>query len=469
MRKRLIWPPFLSLCLVVCVLFAGEIRAAGEQYLISAITRVAKLAIPAVVHIDVVHRESYPNPWLPFKNDPFFRFFFDIPNMPDRIEKVMKGIGTGFLIDEKGHVITNYHVVAGATEIEVLMADGKRFQALLVGTEPRTDLALLRIKKVQGLPYLKFGDSDKVEVGEWVVAIGHPRGLDHTVTQGIISAKHRTGILNPNSYQDFLQTDAAINPGNSGGPLLNLRGEVVGINSAIVSQSGGYEGIGFAIPSNIASYVAKQLISNGKVQRGWLGVVTQDLSPILAEKLGLKELYGALITDVEKDSPADKGGLKSGDVILSFGGKKVKDGADLMNLVGLCQPGRQVEVLVWRDGRQQIHKVELISDEEGAYGCKVILRSKLGADLRPLKPQERSRMGIPEDMGLAICYLEAQGPLGKAGLEEGDVILEINGATVKNPTEVARLLAQGQRGGMATILAVDHRTGKKGYVQVKVY
>jgi len=172
---------------------------------------------------------------------------------------------------------------------------------------------------------------------------------------------------------------------------------------------------------------------------------------------------------VEKDSPADKGGLKSGDVILSFGGKKVKDGADLMNLVGLCQPGRQVEVLVWRDGRQQIHKVELISDEEGAYGCKVILRSKLGADLRPLKPQERSRMGIPEDMGLAICYLEAQGPLGKAGLEEGDVILEINGATVKNPTEVARLLAQGQRGGMATILAVDHRTGKKGYVQVKVY
>jgi len=286
MRKRLIWPPFLSLCLVVCVLFAGEIRAAGEQYLISAITRVAKLAIPAVVHIDVVHRESYPNPWLPFKNDPFFRFFFDIPNMPDRIEKVMKGIGTGFLIDEKGHVITNYHVVAGATEIEVLMADGKRFQALLVGTEPRTDLALLRIKKVQGLPYLKFGDSDKVEVGEWVVAIGHPRGLDHTVTQGIISAKHRTGILNPNSYQDFLQTDAAINPGNSGGPLLNLRGEVVGINSAIVSQSGGYEGIGFAIPSNIASYVAKQLISNGKVQRGWLGVVTQDLSPILAENWG---------------------------------------------------------------------------------------------------------------------------------------------------------------------------------------
>jgi len=450
-------------------LFAGEIRAAGEQDLISAITRVAKLAIPAVVHIDVVHRESYPNPWLPFKNDPFFRFFFDIPNMPDRIEKVMKGIGTGFLIDEKGHVITNYHVVAGATEIEVLMADGKRFQALLVGTEPRTDLALLRIKKVQGLPYLKFGDSDKVEVGEWVVAIGHPRGLDHTVTQGIISAKHRTGILNPNSYQDFLQTDAAINPGNSGGPLLNLRGEVVGINSAIVSQSGGYEGIGFAIPSNIASYVAKQLISNGKVQRGWLGVVTQDLSPILAEKLGLKELYGALITDVEKDSPADKGGLKSGDVILSFGGKKVKDGADLMNLVGLCQPGRQVEVLVWRDGRQQIHKVELIFDEEGAYGCKVILRNKLGADLRPLKPQERSRMGIPEDMGLAICYLEAQGPLGKAGLEEGDVILEINGTTVKNPTEVARLLAQGQRGGMATILAVDHRTGKKGYVQVKVY
>jgi len=469
MRKRLIWPPFLSLCLVVCVLFAGEIRAAGEQDLISAITRVAKLAIPAVVHIDVVHRESYPNPWLPFKNDPFFRFFFDIPNMPDRIEKVMKGIGTGFLIDEKGHVITNYHVVAGATEIEVLMADGKRFQALLVGTEPRTDLALLRIKKVQGLPYLKFGDSDKVEVGEWVVAIGHPRGLDHTVTQGIISAKHRTGILNPNSYQDFLQTDAAINPGNSGGPLLNLRGEVVGINSAIVSQSGGYEGIGFAIPSNIASYVAKQLISNGKVQRGWLGVVTQDLSPILAEKLGLKELYGALITDVEKDSPADKGGLKSGDVILTFGGKKVKDGADLMNLVGLCQPGRQVEVLVWRDGRQQIHKVELIFDEEGAYGCKVILRNKLGADLRPLKPQERSRMGIPEDMGLAICYLEAQGPLGKAGLEEGDVILEINGTTVKNPTEVARLLAQGQRGGMATILAVDHRTGKKGYVQVKVY
>jgi len=469
MRKSLFTLPSLLLCLLVGSFLTTELRAAGEHDLITAITKVSKAAIPAVVHIDVIQRESYPNPWLPFKNDPFFRFFFDMPDMPERIEKVMKGIGTGFLIDEKGHVITNYHVVAGATEIEVLLADGRRFQALLVGTEPRTDLAILRIKKVPGLPYLRFGDSDKVEVGEWVVAIGHPRGLDHTVTQGIISAKHRTGILNPNTYQDFLQTDAAINPGNSGGPLLNLKGEVVGINSAIVSKSGGYEGIGFAIPSNIASYVAKQLILNGKVERGWLGVLTQDITPILAEKLGLKESYGALITEVEQDSPAYKCGLKPGDVILSFGGKKVKDSSDLFNLVGLSQPGTHVEILVWRDGRQQIHKAELISDEEGAYGCKVILRSKLGADLRPLKPQERSRMGIPENIGLVICYLEAKGPLGKAGLEEGDVILEINGTPVKDTTEVLKLLAQGVRGGMATILAIDHRTGKKGYVQVRVY
>ena len=288
----------------------GSPEAGTGEDLTTAIIQVAKKAIPAVAHIEVTERQEVAAPFLPFESDPFFRRFFGVPQMPKRFRREVKGLGSGILMDAQGHILTNHHVVGGATKLEVTLADGSKYEARLVGTDPKTDLAVIKIEAKEPLPYLPFGDSDKIEVGEWVVAIGHPRGLDQTVTQGIISAKHRRGVTDPGNYQDFLQTDDAINPGNSGGPLLNLKGEVIGVSAAIASQTGGFEGIGFTIPSNMALHVAKQLISNGKVLRGWLGVNVQDLTPEVAQKLGLKGPRGALVADVVKGGPADQAGSK---------------------------------------------------------------------------------------------------------------------------------------------------------------
>ena len=258
---------------------------------------VAKKTIPAVVHIEVTERQEVSNPLLPFENDPFFRQFFGNRNMPRKFQREIQGLGTGMILDREGHILTDNHVVAGATKIEVTLADGRRFtgkSVKTVGTDPKTDLAVIQIHDNSPFPHVTLGDSDKMEVGQWVVAIGHPRGLDETVTQGIISAKHRRGISDPSNYQDYLQTDAAINPGNSGGPLLNLNGEVIGINAAILSESGGFEGLGFAVPSNMANHIAGELIDHGKVVRGWLGISIQDLTPDLAQSLGVPAPKGHL-------------------------------------------------------------------------------------------------------------------------------------------------------------------------------
>jgi len=285
--------------------------AKGSVDLTTAIMQVAKQTIPAVVHIEVTERQTVPNPFSPFDQEPFFQHFFDLPrNMPKKFNREVKGLGTGMLMDAQGHILTNHHVAGGATKIEVLLANGHTYPARLVGTDPKTDLAVIKIDAKEALPSVAFGDSDAVGVGEWVVAIGHPRGLDQTVTHGIISAKHRRGISDPSSYQDFLQTDAAINPGNSGGPLLNLQGEVIGVNAAIASQTGSFEGIGFAIPSNMAVSVAKALIAHGKVERAWLGVSVQDVTPEVAKAAGIVERQRALIAEVVKGGPAEQAGLR---------------------------------------------------------------------------------------------------------------------------------------------------------------
>jgi serine protease Do len=316
--------------------------AKGAVDLTTAIMQVAKQTIPAVVHIEVTERQTVPNPFLPFDQEPFFQHFFDLPrNMPKKFNREVKGLGTGMLMDAQGHILTNHHVAGGATKIEVLLANGYTYPARLVGTDPKTDLAVIKIDAKEALPYVTFGDSDAVGVGEWVVAIGHPRGLDQTVTQGIISAKHRRGISDPSSYQDFLQTDAAINPGNSGGPLLNLRGEVIGVNAAIASQTGGFEGIGFAIPSNMAVSVAKALIAHGKVERAWLGVSVQDVTPEVAKSAGIEERKGALIAEVVKGGPAEQAGLRQGDVVIAYGGKDVADASALRNAVAVTPIGHE--------------------------------------------------------------------------------------------------------------------------------
>jgi len=434
----------------------------------TAIAEVAKENIPAVVHIDVTQRREISNPLLPFNDDPFFHFFFNNPQMPRKFKQELKGLGTGMIIDDQGHILTNNHVVAGAAEINVLLADGNSFPAELVGTDPKTDLAVIHISTNEKEPAVTFGDSDKMEVGDWVVAIGHPRGLDQTVTQGIISAKHRRGVLDPSSYQDYLQTDAAINPGNSGGPLLNLEGQVIGVNAAIASQSGGFEGIGFAIPSNMAVHVARALIDHGKVIRGWLGVSIKDLSQEEAKTMHLKDKKGALVTEVVPESPANKAGIKKDDVIVMYRDHNIEDAASLQSMVADTPIGEKADLTVFRDG-EKLHLDTRIGDLEAAVKkIAASLEQRLGAIVRPVSDQEREKYGLEPGIGVAINTLDADGELAKAGFEKDDVIVEINNLQVVGVEGFVALVKALPPHQQAMLGAVDHRSGQEGYVQVMV-
>ncbi|HPD60396.1 MAG TPA: Do family serine endopeptidase [Thermodesulfobacteriota bacterium] len=495
MRKRFLYG-YLNVSLAVIFLFVGLLCACGksseqpkksEQVAVpapppalspavevpkgsldlrTAIIQVAKHTIPAVVHIEVTERQTVPNPFLPFENDPFFRFFF--PDIPRGYKREIKGIGTGILLDSQGHILTNNHVAGGATKIQVLLADGKTYPGKLVGADPKTDLAVIQIEAKEPLPYVTFGDSDKVEVGEWVVAIGHPRGLDQTVTQGIISAKHRTGITDPNSYQDFLQTDAAINPGNSGGPLLTLSGRVIGINAAIVSQSGGYEGIGFAIPSNMALHVANALIARGKVERGWLGVSAQDLTPDLAQSFGLGSSKGALIAEVTKDGPADKAGIKRGDVVLAYKGIEIPDASTLRNAVANTLIGERVTVTLWRDKKRKEIMVTVGNLESVTKIARVSLKERLGGEFRAVSSEDVEKYNLESQTGVVITAVDPKGALAEAGFEVDDIILSINGVPLDDPSTFAELVSKIPPRSKVAVLILDHRTGNTTYAPLVV-
>ncbi|MGD0822572.1 MAG: Do family serine endopeptidase [Desulfomonilia bacterium] len=440
----------------------------SERDFRNAIINVAKQNIPAVVHIEVTQRQEIVNPFSPFESDPFFRRFFDFPQDPRKFKRELKGIGTGMIINEDGYILTNNHVVAGATQIQVILSDERQFDAKVIGTDPKTDLAVIKVSAKEKLPSVTFGDSDKVQVGEWVVAIGHPRGLDQTVTQGIISAKHRQGITDPNTYQDFLQTDAAINPGNSGGPLLNLDSQVIGVNSIIASQSGGSEGLGFAIPSNMALHIAKSLMGTGKVQRGWLGISLQDVSFDKMKSLKLNTPKGAYVMDVVKDGPASKAGIKAGDVIMSFDGKDIEDSGALRNLVAGTPLGKEVKLGIMRDGKKITIPVTVGNIEDAAKLMAASLRDKLGVDVRPMNENERSRYGLEQDQGVAVKWLDPNGPLAKAGFEINDIILRINDQTIDSVENFASIVSTLKQYQKITIFVVDHRTGQTGYIQVEI-
>ena len=434
----------------------------------TAIALVASENIPAVVHIDVTQRREISNPMMPFGNDPFFHFFFNGPQVPRKFKQELKGLGTGMLINDKGNILTNNHVVAGATEINVLLADGTSYPATLVGTDPKTDLAVIRIETDEKLPAVTFGDSDQMEVGDWVVAIGHPRGLDQTVTQGIISAKHRRGVLDPTSYQDYLQTDAAINPGNSGGPLINLAGQVVGVNAAIASQSGGFEGIGFAIPSNMAVHVAQALIDHGKVIRGWLGVSIRNLTPEQVNSMKLKGNKGALIAEVVQNSPADSAGLKKDDLVVKFKDQRVEDAATLQRLVGETPVGDTANLTVARDGKTVDLTVTIGSMDDAVRRIAASLEDRLGAVVRPLKAEESREYGLKPGQGVAIKSVDTDGLLGKAGFEKDDVIVDVNNMPVQGVEGFVALIKALPPHQQALLKALDHRTGQNGYVQVTI-
>ncbi len=443
-------------------------NSSSPSDLSTAIAKVAKDTIPAVVHIEVTQRQEFNQQMSPFGNNPFFHFFFNQPNMPQKFKREIKALGTGMIIDGQGHVLTNNHVVDGATSIQVLLANGREYKAELVGTDPKTDLAVIQIKTGEKLPHVTFGDSDKIQVGDWVVAIGHPRGLDQTVTQGIISAKHRRGILDPTSYQDYLQTDAAINPGNSGGPLLTLQGKVIGVNSAIVSQSGGFEGIGFAIPSNMAVHIARALIKDGKVVRGWLGVTISPLMPSQVASMNLKKSKGALVKEVVPNSPAEAAGLKKGDLVIRYNGKEVIDASVLQNRVAATPPGKKVTMEVLRNKKKVELTATIGSLEKAVERMASLVKDRLGVTVRPITDQESQKYGLKKGVGVAVQSLVADGVLAKAGFEKDDLILAVDNHPVHGLRDFVDQIDAVAPGTQVNLMALDHRTGQRGYVTVTV-
>ena len=375
-------------------------------------------------------------------NDPFYEFFryFRIPQQ--RGERQVRGQGSGFIIREDGLVLTNAHVIDGADEVIVKLIDKREFKAKVLGADKATDVAVLRIDG-KNLPTVKIGSSANTKVGEWVLAIGSPFGFENSATAGIISAKSRS--LPDDSYVPFIQTDVAVNPGNSGGPLFNMAGEVVGINSQIYSRTGGYQGLSFAIPIDVAMSVQEQIVKHGKVQRGRLGVTIQDVNQSLAESFGLSKPMGALVSSVENGSPAARGGIEPGDVILSLNGKEIASSNELPPLVAAIRPGESVRIQVWRKGgpRDLELKVGAQKDEKqaSAESKESSATGKLGLAVRALTAEERRQ--VDGKGGLRVE--NATGAAARAGIRPGDVVLSVNGEAVNSPEQLRTLIGKSSK------------------------
>jgi serine protease Do len=430
--------------------------------------RLAEKLTPAVVNVRTAGdmRRSGRTPAIP---EPFRRFFPQPPQGPEGGEREPRprGVGSGFIIDAEGYIVTNHHVVDGSKSIEVQLSDGRTFQPKVVGSDAETDLALLKIEAT-GLPMIPLGSSSALKVAEPVMAIGNPFGFDHTVTVGIVSGTGR--FIGQGRFDDFIQTDAAINPGNSGGPLINTKGEAVGINSAIRSSSGGFQGIGFAIPVDLAKPILGQLRSTGKITRGWLGVSIQPLTQELAKSFGITGTQGALIASVSEDSPAARAGFKPGDVIVSFDGKTVEGPRTLPTIVANTAVGRAVPVVVLRDGKRQTVQVTVgnLADSREARAAPAEkapesrVTEKLGLALQELTPELAKQFGVQSGKGVVVTDVKPDSPAAQAGLAPGDVIREVNRTAVQGIQDVERGLAGGQ--DPAQVLLRVERDGSQRYV-----
>jgi len=370
----------------------------------------------------------------------FRRFFEQLPQNPSPQPRQGTGFGSGFIISEDGYVITNAHVIDKATDIRVGLNDRREYQATLVGSDPASDIALLKLDATK-LPVVTVGDSDELKVGEWVLAIGSPFGFEHTATQGIVSALSRS--LPDDTYVPFIQTDVAVNPGNSGGPLFNTDGEVVGVNSQIYSRSGGYQGLSFSIPINVAMAIADQLKNQGFATRGWLGVGIQNVDQALANSFGLAKPAGALVVQVSQGSPAENGGLERGDIILEFNGKAVNYSSELPPLVGAVVPGDTVEVLVLRDGKQQTLNVTIEPLDEGRKVSAItpadpVGESRLGIEVAELTDELREQMNV--QTGVVVAELMPEGPAAEAGIRAGDVIISLDKTEIGSTAELEELV-----------------------------
>ncbi|HEX3036328.1 MAG TPA: DegQ family serine endoprotease [Thermodesulfobacteriota bacterium] len=393
-------------------------------------TGLAKKLKPSVVNISATSTirsrpHEFPSPF--GGEDPaeefFKRFFGDIP----RHEFRQRGLGSGFILSSDGYVVTNDHVIDKAEDIEVILEGGKKYRAKVIGEDSTTDLALLKINPEEELPVAALGDSDRLEIGDWVVAIGNPFGLGHTVTAGIVSAKGRA--LGLGNYDDFIQTDAPINPGNSGGPLFNLKGEIVGVNTAIVA---GGQGIGFAIPINIASLIVDQLKNKGEVVRGWLGVSVQQITPGIAEGLNIEEAKGVLVADITSGGPAERAGIQRGDIIVEFNEHEVVTVSQLTNLVAFTQPGTKIELGIVREGKQK-NITARIGELDGKNALKDNKGSleDLGLTVSEITPVLSNRFGLKDESGVVITDVTRGSLAQESGFQEGDTILEINKKTIR--------------------------------------
>jgi len=414
---------------------------------------------PTVVNIKVtkVEKVGMAMPRLP-KGSPFGNFFeqFFPPGAMQPRDREVMAAGSGVIISEDGYILTNNHVVQDASEVVVTLDDKQEFEAEVVGLDPRTDLAVLKIKGGKGLPVAAMGDSDNLRVGDFVMAIGNPFGLSHTVTSGIVSAKDR--VIGAGPYDDFIQTDASINPGNSGGPLFNMKGEIVGINTAIIPHG---QGIGFSIPVNTAKELIPQLVENGEVTRGYIGVQFQGITKELAKALKMDEDKGALVADVVPGGPADDAGVQRGDVILSFNGKDVEEGHDLPSLVARAPVGEKADVVVLRKGEERELKIKVAKLQ--ADNNKDVERSsakepeKWGLMLQDLTPQLAERLGVDEGSGAVISGVQPGSPAERARLKRGDVILEVDQKPVSSAEEVKRAVEDKD----SVLLLVQRRDAKQ--------
>ncbi|MEM8630020.1 MAG: Do family serine endopeptidase [Pseudomonadota bacterium] len=441
-----------------------------EQVAPSVVTVLSSRDVtPAAGNGDTSERFSFPE-GTPF--DELFRRFGQVNGIPEQFSnrQPAEGLGSGFILDAEGWIVTNHHVVNGADTVTVRLSDDREYEAEIVGMDAPTDLALLRIDAEEALPFVTLGDSSEIRVGEDVMAVGNPFGLGGTVTKGIISAKGRNISAGP--YADFLQTDAAINRGNSGGPLFNMDGEVVGVNSAIYSPTGGSVGVGFAVTSDIVNLIVEDLKDDGQVQRGWLGVSIQDVTPDLAEALGLEDAAGALVSSVVPGSPSE-GRLETGDVILSFNGDAVPGSRDLPKLVAAAGAGDAVDVIVLRDGDRETIEINVgkfepqqtaeLATQEPAEGSAM---EQLGATVAELTDSARAEIGVDEDInGLVITSLSDSGAAAEAGLQVGDVIVRLG----SQPTETPKALSEAlETEKTDPALMLVNRSGQQIFLAVKI-
>ncbi len=481
-RPRALRTIGLGLAAGSLLVWSGLAQAASPP---ESFSGLAKKVSPAVVNIassKAIGPSEFQAPELPFdfpEGSPFEKFFKQFRDRggnggggtPETGQAT--ALGSGFIIDPAGYVVTNNHVVDAAKNVTVRLDDESTYNAKIVGTDSLTDLALLKIDAKRALPAVEFGDSDKTEVGDWIMAVGNPFGLGGTVTAGIVSARGRNIASGP--YDDFLQIDAPINQGNSGGPLFNLDGQVIGVNTAIYSPNGGSVGIGFAIPSNIAKSVIAQIRDHGKVERGWLGVQIQKITPEIASAVGLKEARGAMVTEVVTDSPAAKAGLTQGDVILGFDGQPVGEARELARLVAGLPAGTKAKISIWRaraettlsvvTGRQP---AQLAARQPQANESGTLHSNWLNADLATLTPERRAQFHIGENVTGVLVLDIKSGNMFEQGLRAGDVIKQVGQTAVAAPRDVESLLQQSRSAGSDAVLMLVSRQGQDLFLGLKL-